>query len=228
MFKHQPNDLSFLTKRINTLNKKGYEKLSDSEKVEYEYAAALQNYLENRSISSENLRTVNIKNNAQEEWHLYLMKYWQDTNKDESIQSLSKAGLYKFALQFFVDTVVLNPRKATLDIASLKQQFKEEKKTSTDRKMSYQLNRLEAMISFVMMMEQRQSEFLPSQIIDQTIVTEPNPITADEIKINGTETDQNINSKLGSAFEEYAKQWRIDKENKRKQFNQKKGNLNND
>lgn len=228
MFNNQTNDLSFLTKRINTLNKKGYEKLTNTEKDEYDYAIQLQNYLSNKSASSENLRTINIKNNAKEEWYLYLMKYWKDTNKDVSIQSISKAGLYKFALQFFVETVVLNPSNATLDIASLKQKFKEETKATADRKMSYQLNRLEAMLSFVMMMEQRQAEFLPSQIIDQTIVTEPNPITADEIKINGTETDQNIDSKLGSAFEAYAKQWRIDKENNRKKHNQKKGNLNND
>ncbi|CAK1237728.1 hypothetical protein R55210_AODCCCNP_00672 [Fructobacillus fructosus] len=228
MLNNQTNDLSFLTKKINTLNKKGYEKLTNTEKNEYDYAIELQSYLSNNSAGSENLRTINIKNNAKEEWYLYLMKYWKATNKDLSIQSISKAGLYKFALQFFVETVVLNPSNATLDTASLKQKFKEEKKTIADRKMSYQLNRLEAMLSFVMMMEQRQAEFLPSQIIDQTIVTEPNPITADEIKINGTETDQNIDSKLGSAFEAYAKQWRIDKENNRKKLNQKKGKLNND
>lgn len=228
MENHQTKDLASLTKRLNALKKKGYEKLTDSEKVEYDYAVNLQDYLANKKSSVGNLRTINIKNNISEEYSLYLMKYWQDTNQDISIQSISKAGLYKFALQFFVEAVVLQPNNAVLDIASLKQKFKEEKKPTNDRRVSYQLNRLEAMLSFVMMMEQRQAEFLPSQLVGQNIVTEPNPITADEITINGTETDQNLNGKLGQAFEAYAKQWKLDKDNAFNKRNKKKGSSIND
>ncbi|CAK1229993.1 hypothetical protein [Fructobacillus fructosus] len=221
-------ELGYLTKKINALKKKGYDKLTDNEKVEYDYANELMDYLsKNNESLKDNIKPLSIRNNSNDAWYLLQIEKWAH-GKDLGQTLNGKGSLYKFALQFFVETVVLNPSNATLDIASLKQKFKEEKKATADRKMSYQLNRLEAMLSFVMMMEQRQAEFLPSQIIDQTIVTEPNPITADEIKINGTETDQNINSKLGSAFEAYAKQWRIDKENNRKKLNQKKGKLNND
>lgn len=225
----QSKELDSLTKRINVLKKKGYDKLTETEKVEYKYANELMDYLSEVHLHhQENMKLIGIRNNENDAWYLSQMEYWTAKREKDLPPITGKASLYKFTLQFFVETVVLNPSNATLDIASLKQKFKEEKKATADRKMSYQLNRLEAMLSFVMMMEQRQAEFLPSQIIDQTIVTEPNPITADEIKINGTETDQNIDSKLGSAFEAYAKQWRIDKENNRKKLNQKKGQLNND
>lgn len=229
MNNYQSNDLSSLTKRVNTLKKKGYDKLTDIEKTEYDYATEMLDYLSglNESYQS-NLKQLSIRNNVNDAWYLSQIEHWHEINQDVSNEQISKAGLYKFALQFFVETVVLQPNNATMDLASLKQKFKEEKKPASDRKVSYQLNRLEAMLSFIMMMEQRQSEFLPSQIIDQTIVTEPNPITADEIEINGTETDQNLDGKLGQAFEAYAKQWRLDKDNALKKRNSKKGNLLND
>ncbi|CAK1253218.1 hypothetical protein [Fructobacillus tropaeoli] len=229
MNNYQSKDLSYLTKRMNTLKKKGYDKLTDIEKSEYDYITNLMNNLSGYKADQEKIsKFTTVRNNVGEEWYLNLMRYWQNTNSDVANQQISKAGLYKFALQFFVETVVLQPNNATLDMASLKQKFKEEKKPASDRKVSYQLNRLEAMLSFIMMMEQRQSENIPSQIIDQTIVTEPNPITADEIEINGTETDQNLDGKLGQAFEAYAKQWKLDKDNAIKKRNTKKGNLLND
>ncbi|WP_288503949.1 hypothetical protein [uncultured Weissella sp.] len=64
-------------------------------------------------------RQISITTSAQEAWYRNSLNSWAQRHPEAGVDSDNNAGLYRFAMKFFVENVVLNPKNTMLHYGDL-------------------------------------------------------------------------------------------------------------
>lgn len=152
-------------------------------------------------------KAINIRNSREEEWYFQQMSHWVQRHPAALNGQLSKGGIYKFALHFFVENVALNPSNANLNYSDLAQKVNHTGPSKADKKRDTQLSNIETLLGFLLTMQQRQLEYIPEGInLDNGFVKYAiNPINPTEFQQFGAPTELNPNDELAQSYGEYKK-----------------------
>lgn len=152
-------------------------------------------------------KAINIRNSREEEWCFQQMSHWVQRHPAALNGQLSKSGIYKFALHFFVENIVLNPSNANLNYSDLAQKVNHTGPSKADKERDTQLSNIETLLGFLLTMQQRQLEYIPEGInLDDGFVKYAiNPINPTEFQQFGAPTELNPNNELAQSYKEYKK-----------------------
>ncbi len=123
----------------------------DNRYLEETAAIRLVSDLLDHDVSAENAqrRHISITTSEPEAWYRETMAAWITQHPDTGVGSDNSAGLYRFAMRFFVETVVLNPRNTMLSYNDLKRQM--ERLNDIDpvlANLNFQLKDMRELLSF--------------------------------------------------------------------------------
>ncbi|WP_312694925.1 hypothetical protein [Leuconostoc pseudomesenteroides] len=173
-------------------------------------------------------KTVNIKNSRDEEWYFQQLLHWAKRHPQSTNGLFGKSSLYKFALHFFVENIVLNPDNAQLSFGQLEEKISNLKQAKSDSTIVKQNRNIEQSLAFLISMSYRSLNFIPESVNDDGLVEYGiNPFSESIVKANGVETTLGSQSEVGRAYEEFQNAWSRDKQ-RLKKIKQPKGVITDD
>lgn len=127
--------------------------------------------------TDENLfkRQIAIKTSRQEVWYRETMKTWLAQHPETGVSGDNNAGMYRFALTFFVNQVILNPKNNTLSYGDLLKGMDEINDADPMlNQINNQMADLKEMTSFIAAMDylENMQDFGPARQIDEVIQTD--------------------------------------------------------
>lgn len=120
-------------------------------------------------------RQITIKTSQQEAWYRDVFKTWLDQHPETGISGDNNAGMYRFALTFFVNQVILNPKINTLSYGDLLKGMDEINDPDPMlNQINLQMADLKEMTSFIAAMDylENMQDFGPARQIDELIKTD--------------------------------------------------------
>ncbi|WP_349549761.1 hypothetical protein [Leuconostoc pseudomesenteroides] len=221
-----------LAKRKAYLSKKYKETLAQDLPLQVRTELAMIDaLLENADVSEDTFRkqpsTIGIRNSRDEEWYFQQMMYWINKNPNAVDGQFGRSSIYKFALHFFVENVVLNPRNSSSTLNQLIDKMANLTTQKSNIKINAQNKNIEDSLSFMMAMIYQLVDHIPETVDHKDIDYKLNPLSEIEIKTGGTETDLNDNAEFKNAFDAFKEVRERDKQ-KLKKINQSTGVLHDD
>ncbi|MBS0949245.1 hypothetical protein JK159_02455 [Weissella minor] len=143
-------------------------------------------------------RNTPITNNLTEEWYRAIFLEWLSTHTSalKNIKT-SKSAIYTFALHFFVDNIVLNPKNAALKYEQLVDKLNRLNERDADlKKINFELADIRSILSFLNAM----------QFEVNTLPVEGSARQLTPGAFGQLRTEVNQNSDLGQAMQTYKKQ----------------------
>lgn len=127
--------------------------------------------------TDENLfkRQIAIKTSRQEVWYRETLKTWLAQHPETGVSGDNNAGMYRFALNFFVNQVILNPKNNTLSYGDLLKGMDEINDADPMlNQINNQMADLKEMTSFIAAMDylENMQDFGPARQIDEVIQTD--------------------------------------------------------
>ncbi|MFH7316254.1 hypothetical protein ACHWP0_07665 [Weissella cibaria] len=97
----------------------------DNKYLEETTGIRLVNEMLDHDVTSEGARRrhVTITTSEQEAWYRETMATWVAHHPESGVEAKSNAGLYRLAMKFFVEAVVLSPRNTMVSYNDLKSQM---------------------------------------------------------------------------------------------------------
>lgn len=174
--------------------------LNQSEKSELDTAKQILDEITRteNELSNDRPRAHNVKNNDLEYWTLLMMKTWLGLHPEIGNSIGNKnAAIYKFAVAFFVENIVLNAQNNSLSLERIIEKLTEGSTNTEkqDREVSRDLKDIKLLVSFLTSM-QLEENTLPVEGNARKL----NPLTFEHL---GTEIDEQ--SELGMALRAYKK-----------------------
>ena len=120
-------------------------------------------------------RQITIKTSHQEAWYRDVFKTWLDQHPETGISGDNNAGMYRFALTFFVNQVILNPKNNTLSYGDLLKGMDEINDPDPMlNQINLQMADIKEMTSFIAAMDylENMQDFGPARQIDELIKTD--------------------------------------------------------
>lgn len=120
-------------------------------------------------------RQVAVKTSQQEAWYRDALKDWLGQHPEVGVSGDNNGGMYRFALTFFVNQVVLNPKNNSLSYADLLKVMDEINDPDPMlNQINLQMNDLKEMTSFIAAMDylENMQVFGPTRQIDEIIQTD--------------------------------------------------------
>jgi len=165
------------------------------------------------SVENVSRRQVAIKTSKSEAWYRDAISIWLHQHPEAGVDPDNKAGLYRFALEFFVNEIVLNPKNNMMEYASLLNKMNQLNDVDPVlQDINYQLDTkiedIKELLSFLTGMEYvaNMTVFGPARQLDQSLMT----------KIR---TEFDPSGKFANDFEQYKKIRKGDKAANRKRKN---------
>lgn len=97
----------------------------DNKYIEETAAIRLVNDMLDHNVTSEGSRRrqISVTTSEQEAWYRETLAAWVARHPEAEVDADSNAGLYRFAMRFFVEAVVLNPRNTMVSYTDLMNQM---------------------------------------------------------------------------------------------------------
>lgn len=173
-------------------------------------------------------KMINIRNSRDEEWYFQQLLNWVKRHPQATNSQFGRSTLYKFAIHFFVESIVLKPENAQLSYGQLEERLSNLKQSKADSILTKQNQNIEQSLAFLISMTYRALNFIPESIDERNLVEYGiNPFNDSIVQNNGLETILDTKSEVGKAYLEFKAAWSHEKQNMKKK-NQPKGVLNDD
>lgn len=172
-------------------------------------------------------KLIGIKNSRDEEWYFQQMLHWVEKNPSVVDGQFGRSTIYRFALHFFVENIVLSSKNSSYSFNALIEKINHLSNTKVDATISKQNKNIEDSLGFMMAMMYQLVDHIPETVDHKDIDYKLNPLSEIEIKTGGTETDLNDNAEFKNAFEAFKEVRERDKQ-KLKKINQSTGVLHDD
>lgn len=157
IFEIQAESEKKLKRRLNALSKK-YQNVPEKDipldiKKEIIAIQQIMGQMEQEIPQKDKWETATVKGSEKEEWYYNMMRMWANTHTDALNENskTARATLYRFALHFFVEQIVLSPKNNALSYSMLKEHVK----TMTDKrdrelvKVTRKLKDIENMVAYL-------------------------------------------------------------------------------
>ncbi|CUW06037.1 hypothetical protein [Leuconostoc gasicomitatum] len=223
-----------MVKKLNYLQKKNAQVLPDSISVEdRDEIQLLERMLEDMNVSDDIFqkqpKTINIKNNRDEEWYFQQMKTWIQRRPTALNGQSGRSTIYKFALHFFVENIVLQPDNTQLSELLLAERIKNLHKQTPKNVADFKLEKLEEMTSFTMAMIFKQYDYIPEEVLNDKMINYAiNSMNEYGFSNSIKASDINPNDQLGKTFKLYRELRQRDKQLIKKLNNKSGGGIQND
>lgn len=122
LYKSKERIRSKLQHRMAILEKKFSEQSESPDKKMLTEANQIQDLLDllnDQNDDANHKDKISVKDSVEENWYRSIAGYWLDQHIEAGVNSKQQSTIYKFALHFFVEQVVLNPQNSVLSYSSL-------------------------------------------------------------------------------------------------------------
>lgn len=127
------------------------------------------------SPESSRRRQITIKTSQQEAWARDAFSMWLEQHPETGVSADNNAGIYRFALNFFLNQVILNPKNNNLSYGDLLKAMDEINDVDPMlNEINYQMKDLKEITSFTAAMQylENVTSFGPARQIDDVIQTD--------------------------------------------------------
>ncbi|MFR4248911.1 MAG: hypothetical protein ACLT1L_03590 [Leuconostoc lactis] len=189
-----------LIKRLNFLKN---SKPESREEIEF-----LTNMIASADVSNDvydsRPSTINIKNSRDEEWYFQQIQQWIKRHPSSISGRAGRSSIYKFALHFFVENIVLNPENAKLTELQLAERLNDGRHDIDTKNIELKMNQLEEMTSFIMALLFKQFDYVPERVDDRSVIQFAiNSMNEIGLNDNVAASEINPNEQLGKTFKMY-------------------------
>lgn len=222
-----------LIKRLNYLNYKYQEDISETNPAVINKEIALLEMMQKALEVSRNDYikmpvNINIRNSRDEEWYFQQMKNWIQRHPTVLNGRSGRSSIYKFALHFFVENIVLEPNNTQLSDLQLADRIKTLTRSKSTSTADFKLDQLEEMTSFMMAMLFKQYDYIPEEITEKGMISYAlNSMNEFALNSSIQASEINPNKQLGKTFKLYRDIRQRDKMLVKK-INSKLGDIQND
>lgn len=173
-------------------------------------------------------KTINIKNSRDEEWYFQQIEQWAVRHPQATNGQFGRSTLYRFALHFFVENIVLSSTNASLTYDQVVDKVKYLSVSKSENIQIQQNRNIENSLAFLTAMMYQALNYIPESISDEKYVNYAiNPFESVTLKNLDVDTTLKEDSELGKAFGEFTKILSRDKQ-RLKKINKPTGEIDDD